>query len=70
MPELPEVEIVRQSLNKKIKQKVVKKVLIRNRNLRSKIPLRLVGSEMCIRDRIIAIINLIKNILDKPFFIL
>ena len=39
MPELPEVEIVRQSLNKKIKQKVVKKVLIRNRNLRSKIPL-------------------------------
>jgi Formamidopyrimidine-DNA glycosylase len=34
MPELPEVEIVRQSLNKKIKQKVVKKVLIRNRNLR------------------------------------
>ena len=39
MPELPEVEIVRQSLNKKIKQKVVKKVLIRNRNLRSKIPI-------------------------------
>ena len=39
MPELPEVEIVRQSLNKKIKQKVVKKVLIRNRNLRFKIPL-------------------------------
>ena len=39
MPELPEVEIVRQSLNKKIKQKVVKKVLIRNRNLRLKIPL-------------------------------
>ena len=39
MPELPEVEIVRQSLNKKIKQKKVKKVLIRNRNLRFKIPL-------------------------------
>jgi len=38
MPELPEVEIVRQSLNKKIKQKKVKKVLIRNRNLRFKIP--------------------------------
>ena len=36
MPELPEVEIVRQSLNKKIKQKVVKKVIIRNRNLRFK----------------------------------
>ena len=39
MPELPEVEIVRQSLNKKIKQKKVKKVVIRNRNLRIKIPL-------------------------------
>ena len=38
MPELPEVEIVRQSLNKKIKQKKVKKVIIRNRNLRYKIP--------------------------------
>jgi len=38
MPELPEVEIVRQSLNKKVKQKKVKKVIIRNRNLRFKIP--------------------------------
>ena len=39
MPELPEVEIVRQSLDKKIKFKKVKKVIIRNRNLRFKIPL-------------------------------
>ena len=38
MPELPEVEIVRQSLDKKINQKEVKKVIVRNRNLRSKIP--------------------------------
>ena len=38
MPELPEVEIVRQSLHKNIKQKKVKKVIIRNRNLRFKIP--------------------------------
>ena len=38
MPELPEVEVVRQSLNKKIKQKKVKKVIIKNRNLRFKIP--------------------------------
>ena len=38
MPELPEVEIVRQSLNKKISKKKVKKVIIRNRNLRFKIP--------------------------------
>ncbi len=39
MPELPEVEIVRQSLDKKICQKKVKKVIIRNRNLRIKIPI-------------------------------
>jgi len=39
MPELPEVEIVRQSLDKKIKKKKIKKVIIRNRNLRFKIPL-------------------------------
>ena len=38
MPELPEVEVVRQSLNKKIKEKKVKKVIIRNGNLRIKIP--------------------------------
>ena len=38
MPELPEVEIVRQSLNKKINQKRVKKVIIRNKNLRFLIP--------------------------------
>ena len=38
MPELPEVEIVRKSLNKKIQEKKVKKVIIRNRNLRIKIP--------------------------------
>ena len=39
MPELPEVEVVRQSLDKRIKQKNVKKVIIRNRNLRFKIPI-------------------------------
>ncbi|MBM3630617.1 MAG: bifunctional DNA-formamidopyrimidine glycosylase/DNA-(apurinic or apyrimidinic site) lyase [Alphaproteobacteria bacterium] len=39
MPELPEVEIVRQSLNKKIKHKKILRVIIRNRNLRFKIPL-------------------------------
>ncbi len=38
MPELPEVEIVRRSLDKKVKQKKVKKVIIRNRNLRFRIP--------------------------------
>ena len=38
MPELPEVEIVRQSLEKNIKQKKVKKVIVKNRHLRFKIP--------------------------------
>ena len=40
MPELPEVEIVKQSLNKKIKQKKIKKGIIKNRNLRFKIPFK------------------------------
>ncbi len=38
MPELPEVEIVKQSLNKKIKGKIIQKVLVKNRNLRFKVP--------------------------------
>ena len=37
MPELPEVEIVKQSLKKKIKFKKIKKVIVRNRNLRFKL---------------------------------
>jgi len=40
MPELPEVEIVKQSLAKKIQQKEIKKIIIKNRNLRFKIPLK------------------------------
>ena len=41
MPELPEVEIVRQSLNKNIKNQRIKKIIIRNRNLRFKVPVTL-----------------------------
>ena len=37
MPELPEVEIVKQSLEKKIKDKIIQKVVVKNRNLRFKI---------------------------------
>ena len=37
MPELPEVEIVRQSLSKNIKGKKINKILVRNRNLRFKV---------------------------------
>ena len=55
MPELPEVEVVRQSLDKNIKKKKVKKVIIRNRNLRIKIPLNfsnfLKGREITKVDR-------------------
>ena len=40
MPELPEVEIVKQSLSQKIQQKKIRKVIIKNRNLRFKIPLK------------------------------
>ena len=39
MPELPEVEVVKQSLSRTITGKKIKKVIIRNRNLRSKIPI-------------------------------
>ena len=55
MPELPEVEIVRQSLDKNIKYKKVKNVIIKNRNLRFKIPLKfenfLRGQEITKVDR-------------------
>ena len=37
MPELPEVEIVKQSLNKKIRGKIIQKVSVKNTNLRFKI---------------------------------
>ena len=37
MPELPEVEIVKQSLNRKIKGKIIQKVSVKNRNLRFKL---------------------------------
>ena len=37
MPELPEVEIVRKSLNKKISGKIINEVRVKNRNLRIKI---------------------------------
>jgi formamidopyrimidine-DNA glycosylase len=50
MPELPEVEIVKQSLDRKIKLKKIKKVIIKNRNLRFKIPLNF---EKILKNKII-----------------
>ena len=38
MPELPEIEIVKQSLDKNIKYEKIKKAVVRNRSLRFKIP--------------------------------
>ena len=38
MPELPEVEIVRQSLNKQVKNRKIISIRVNNRNLRLKVP--------------------------------
>ena len=45
MPELPEVEIVRESLDKRIRKRKIKKVIIKNRNLRFKIPVKFEKNE-------------------------
>ena len=69
MPELPEVEIVKQSLDKKIKEKKIQKVIIKNRNLRFKIP---TGFEGIIENKIIKKVTrfskyIILNFSDKSF---
>ena len=69
MPELPEVEIVKQSLSKKIEQKKIKKVIIKNRNLRFKIPLKF---EKLLQNKIIKKVTrfskyLILNFSDGSF---
>ena len=38
MPELPEVEIVRQSLNRQVKDQKIISIQVNNRNLRLKVP--------------------------------
>ena len=69
MPELPEVEIVKQSLAKKIQQKKIKKVIIKNRNLRFKIPLKF---EELLKNKIIKKVTrfskyIILNFSDNSF---
>jgi formamidopyrimidine-DNA glycosylase len=69
MPELPEVEIVKQSLNEKIQQKKIKKIIIKNRNLRFKIPLKF---EKLLENRIVKKVTrfskyLILNFSDGSF---
>ncbi|MDA9065578.1 bifunctional DNA-formamidopyrimidine glycosylase/DNA-(apurinic or apyrimidinic site) lyase [Candidatus Pelagibacter sp.] len=69
MPELPEVEIVKQSLSKKIEHKKIKKIIITNRNLRFKIPLKF---EELLKNKIIKKVTrfskyLILNFYDESF---
>ena len=54
MPELPEVEIVKQSLDKNIKFEKIKKVVVRNRSLRFKIPKNF---EIVLKNKIISKIS-------------
>ena len=69
MPELPEVEIVKQSLSKKIEHKKIKKIIITNRNLRFKIPTKF---EELLKNKIIKKVTrfskyLILNFSDSSF---
>jgi len=69
MPELPEVEIVKQSLSKKIEGKKIKRIIITNRNLRFKIPLKF---EELLKNKIIKKVArfskyLILNFSDESF---
>ena len=69
MPELPEIEIVKQSLSKKIKYKKITRVIINNRNLRFKIPIKF---EKYLKNKIIIKVSrfskyLILNFSDKSF---
>ena len=65
MPELPEVEIVKQSLAKKIQYKKIKKVIIKNRNLRFKIPLKF---EELLQSKIIKKVTRFSKYLILNFF--
>jgi formamidopyrimidine-DNA glycosylase len=69
MPELPEVEIVKQSLAREIHKKKIKKVIIKNRNLRFKIPLKF---EELLKNKIVKKVTrfskyLILNFSDSSF---
>ena len=69
MPELPEVEIVKQSLSQNIQQKKIQKVIIKNRNLRFKIPSKF---EQLLKNKFIVKVSrfskyLIFNFSDRSF---
>ena len=58
MPELPEVEIVKQSLKSAIKYKKLSKVIVKNRNLRFKIP---INFERSLKNKVILNISRISK---------
>ena len=69
MPELPEVEIVKQTLSQNIQQKKIQKVIIKNRNLRFKIPSKF---EQLLKNKLIIKVSrfskyLIFNFSDRSF---
>ena len=72
MPELPEVEVVKQSLDRKIKFQKIIKVLVTNRNLRFKVPKNL---EFYLKNKIINKISRISKYLifylnNNEFFLI
>jgi len=71
MPELPEVEVVKQSLDKKIKFQKINKVVVRNRKLRFKVTKNF---EFSLRNKIISNISrkskyLIFHLKNKTYLI-
>ena len=54
MPELPEVEIVKQSLKRAINHKKIRKVIVTNRNLRFKLP---INFEKTLQDKVVSNIS-------------
>ena len=69
MPELPEVEVVKQSLVKKIQHRKIIKIIIKNRNLRFKIPTKF---EEVLKNKVIKKVSrfskyLILNFSDGSF---
>ena len=71
MPELPEVEVVKQSLDKKIKFQKINKVVVRNRKLRFRVPKKF---EFHLKNKIISNISrkskyLIFHLKNKTYLI-
>tara|TARA_Y100001970_G_C13950012_1_gene707751 strand:- start:3 stop:863 length:861 start_codon:yes stop_codon:yes gene_type:complete len=64
MPELPEVEIVKQSLKSAIKYKKITKVIVKNRNLRFKVP---IDFERSLKNKIVLNISRISKYIILEF---